>query len=175
MAVDYVPTDKYLVTGEYLVGIADGLRDLSGSTSKLTPPQMQTTTDELISNVTAQTTQLQTNANLINQIKTALSDKAYISTTPEWIECSTLPTAYADDPVGGDTVVYIEIPENCKAILLRSPAQSSSIIKTNTSSAYWHITSSGDVGTFSNIEIIESNILSVAIDTQLSLCQYMII
>lgn len=165
---------QVLVSEIYLSGIADALRNTTGDTATMKPSEMQTSAEGIASEVESQTTQIASNADLIAQIKTALEGKAINISAPKWIDCSTLPTTYAGDIEETEIItIYLEITENCKAILFRSPSQSASVIRTN--NEIWHTLYSSDTGTFKDIMFVETNTLSISIATDISDCQYMII
>ena len=68
--------NEYLIQETTLSSLADEIRVLSGTEDTLTPSQMTSNVQSANDEVSTQTTQIASNADLIAQIKTALEGKA---------------------------------------------------------------------------------------------------
>lgn len=107
--------EQVLVTDTYLTGIADAIRDTTGDTATMKPSAMVTAAEGIATEVSTQTTQIASNADLIAQIKTALEGKAggsgsdaSVETCTVVIDCSiayisfSIATTFSDGIIGAD-------------------------------------------------------------------------
>ena len=137
---------KYFIQDETLTNLADKIRVLNGTEESMTPSQMDSELGDANDEVDAQSTLIdqlsemldgkaaggdvtsETNAytnklvtleTAINQLETELQGKTSGGSGGNsigWINVTSLPSTYLDDPYQQASTYYYEVPENCIGI-----------------------------------------------------------